>query len=109
MDALGGQARLDALGSAFALPHLIDFDEPFGLPVFEALTCGAPFIAFRRGSMPTIVRDRETGLVATSRTTGASSTTIGVELTTGEVAIESPASGEMLATWNLDQPSATDP
>ncbi|WP_242181874.1 glycosyltransferase family 4 protein [Sphingomonas sp. CARO-RG-8B-R24-01] len=60
---LGGQARLAALGSAMALLHLIDFEEPFGLSVVEALACGTPVIAFRRGSMADIVRDGETGFV----------------------------------------------
>ncbi len=60
---LGGQARLDALGSAAALLHLIGFDEPFGLSVVEALACGTPVIAYRRGSMPAIVRDGATGFV----------------------------------------------
>lgn len=61
--ALGGAERLSALGSAMALLHLIDFEEPFGLSVVEALACGTPVIAFRRGSMPDIVRDGETGFV----------------------------------------------
>ncbi len=61
--ALGGQARLDALGQARAMLHLIGFDEPFGLSVVEALACGTPVIAFRRGSMATLIRHGETGFV----------------------------------------------
>jgi glycosyltransferase involved in cell wall biosynthesis len=61
--ALGGAARLAALGNAAALLHLIDFEEPFGLSVVEALACGTPVIAFRRGSMPDLVRDGATGFV----------------------------------------------
>ena len=60
---LGGAERLAALGSSMALLHLIDFEEPFGLSVVEALACGTPVIAFRRGSMPDMVRDGETGFV----------------------------------------------
>jgi glycosyltransferase involved in cell wall biosynthesis len=60
---LGGTARLEALGSAMALLHLIDFAEPFGLSVAEALACGTPVIAFRRGSMADLVRNGETGFV----------------------------------------------
>ena len=60
---LGGVERLDALGSARALLHLIDFEEPFGLSVVEALACGTPVIAFRRGSMPDLIRDGTTGFV----------------------------------------------
>ena len=61
--ALGGQARLDALGNARAMLHLIGFDEPFGLSVVEALACGTPVIAFRRGSMEALIRHGETGFV----------------------------------------------
>lgn len=61
--ALGGGERLRALGSARALLHLIDFEEPFGLSVVEALACGTPVIAFRRGSMPDLIRDGVTGFV----------------------------------------------
>ncbi|MEG3124249.1 glycosyltransferase family 4 protein [Sphingomonas sp. GB1N7] len=61
--ALGGEDRLRALGSAAALLHLIDFEEPFGLSVVEALACGTPVVTFRRGSMPDIVRHGETGFL----------------------------------------------
>ena len=42
---VGGADRHEALGSARALLHLINFDEPFGLSVVEALACGTPVIA----------------------------------------------------------------
>ena len=61
--ALGGEARLDALSGAYAMLHLIGFDEPFGLSVAEALACGTPVIAYRRGSMPQLIRDGVTGFV----------------------------------------------
>lgn len=57
----GGQARLDALGKARALLHLINFDEPFGLSVVEAMACGTPVIANRRGSMAEIIDHGITG------------------------------------------------
>lgn len=63
---VGGAERLRALGHAQALLHLINFDEPFGLSVIEAMACGTPVIACRRGSMPEIVRDGETGLLVDS-------------------------------------------
>lgn len=44
------------LGGARALVHLINFDEPFGFSVVEAMACGTPVIARRRGSMSEIVR-----------------------------------------------------
>ncbi len=51
------------LGGAAALLHLIDFDEPFGFSVVEAMTCGTPVIAFDRGSMREIIDEGHTGAV----------------------------------------------
>jgi glycosyltransferase involved in cell wall biosynthesis len=55
--------RAGALGGAHALLHLIDFDEPFGYSVVEAMACGTPVIAYARGSMPEIIDDRRTGFL----------------------------------------------
>ena len=63
---VGGEARVRALGSAHALLHLIDFDEPFGLSVIEAMACGTPVIAMRRGSMPEIIEDGVNGFLVDS-------------------------------------------
>ncbi|MFS0773805.1 glycosyltransferase family 4 protein [Sphingomonas sp. 1P08PE] len=60
---VGGEERLRALGGARALLHLIGFDEPFGLSVVEAMACGTPVIAFRRGSMPELIDDGVTGFL----------------------------------------------
>jgi glycosyltransferase involved in cell wall biosynthesis len=51
------------LGGALALLHLIDFDEPFGFSVVEAMACGTPVIAFDRGSMSELIDDGTTGMV----------------------------------------------
>jgi glycosyltransferase involved in cell wall biosynthesis len=58
---LGGEDRTRALGSAKAMLHLIGFEEPFGLSVVEAMACGTPVIAYRRGSMPELIDDGVTG------------------------------------------------
>jgi glycosyltransferase involved in cell wall biosynthesis len=59
-----GPAERDALlGGARALLHLIDFEEPFGLSVVEAMACGTPVIAFPRGSMPEVIEDGVTGFL----------------------------------------------
>ena len=51
------------LGGARALLHLIDFDEPFGYSVVEAMACGTPVIAFDRGSMTELVDEHLTGMI----------------------------------------------
>ena len=43
--------------------HLVNFDEPFGFSVVEAMACGTPVIARRRGSMAEIVRPGKNGLL----------------------------------------------
>ena len=55
--------RAAVLGGATALLHLIDFDEPFGFSVVEAMACGTPVVARRRGSMAEIIRDGESGFL----------------------------------------------
>ena len=64
--AVGGAARVRALGGARALLHLINFDEPFGLSVVEAMACGTPVIARRRGSMPELIEHGVTGFLVDS-------------------------------------------
>jgi glycosyltransferase involved in cell wall biosynthesis len=61
--AVGPARRSELLGGARALLHLIAFDEPFGFSVVEAMACGTPVIAFRRGSMPELIEDGITGFL----------------------------------------------
>ena len=63
---IGGTLRAKTLGSARALLHLINFDEPFGLSVVEALACGTPVIARNRGSMPELIEHGVTGFLVGS-------------------------------------------
>ena len=63
LGAVGPAARSEILGGARALLHLIGFDEPFGYSVVEAMACGTPVIAFRRGSMPELIVDGTTGFL----------------------------------------------
>ncbi|WP_420607929.1 glycosyltransferase family 4 protein [Novosphingopyxis sp.] len=60
---VGGERRLRALGSARALLHLINFDEPFGLSVVEAMASGTPVIASGRGSMPELIEHGRNGFL----------------------------------------------
>jgi glycosyltransferase involved in cell wall biosynthesis len=55
--------RADVLGRAHALLHLIDFDEPFGYSVVEAMACGTPVIANSRGSMCELIAHGTTGFL----------------------------------------------
>jgi glycosyltransferase involved in cell wall biosynthesis len=57
-------ARL--LGGAVALLHLVNFDEPFGLSMIEAMAAGTPVIATSRGSVPEVVDDGVTGIIVNS-------------------------------------------
>ena len=61
--AVGPTERSGLLGGAHALLHLIGFEEPFGYSVVEAMACGTPTIAFRRGSMPELIADGTTGFL----------------------------------------------
>jgi glycosyltransferase involved in cell wall biosynthesis len=64
--AVGPDRRSGLLGGARALLHLVNFDEPFGFSVVEAMACGTPVIASPRGSMGEIVRHGENGFLVES-------------------------------------------
>ena len=61
--SVGPSERDALLGGATALLHLIQFDEPFGLSVIEAMATGTPVVAFRRGSMPELIHDGVSGFL----------------------------------------------
>jgi glycosyltransferase involved in cell wall biosynthesis len=63
---VGPEARSDLLGGARALLHLIDFDEPFGFSVVEAMATGTPVVAHPRGSMPELIREGVNGFLVES-------------------------------------------
>jgi len=54
------------LGSSLGLLFPIEWDEPFGLVMVEAMACGAPVYAFPGGSVPEIVRDGVSGYICHS-------------------------------------------
>jgi glycosyltransferase involved in cell wall biosynthesis len=63
---VGGRDKDEFLGNAHALLFPIDWAEPFGLVMIEAMACGTPVIAFRNGSVPEVITDGVTGFVVDS-------------------------------------------
>lgn len=59
----GPEKRNELMKNALALLHPINFDEPFGLSVAEAMLCGTPVIAFNRGAMPELIVHGKTGFL----------------------------------------------
>jgi len=59
----GPEKRNALLGKALALLHPINFNEPFGMSVAEAMLCGTPVIAFNKGSMPELIKHEKTGFL----------------------------------------------
>ena len=59
----GPEKRNHLMGKAAALLHPINFNEPFGLSVIEAMACGTPVIAISRGSMPELIEDGRNGFL----------------------------------------------
>lgn len=58
---VGGEAKQALLAGARALLFPIEWPEPFGLVMIEALACGTPVIAYPAGSVPEILEDGRTG------------------------------------------------
>jgi glycosyltransferase involved in cell wall biosynthesis len=63
---IGERAKSKFLGEAQALLFPIDWPEPFGLVMIEAIACGTPVLAFRSGSVPEIIEDGVTGRIVSS-------------------------------------------
>ena len=58
--------KADLLAGASALLFPIQWAEPFGLVMTEAMACGTPVVAWRNGSVPEVVADGETGFIVES-------------------------------------------
>jgi glycosyltransferase involved in cell wall biosynthesis len=60
---IGYPEKQGFLGNAAALLFPINWCEPFGLVMIEAMACGTPVIAYPQGSVPEVIQDGETGFV----------------------------------------------
>jgi glycosyltransferase involved in cell wall biosynthesis len=60
-------AKDDFIGNARALLTPIDWPEPFGLVMIEAMACGTPVIAYAHGSVPELIDDGATGFIVSSQ------------------------------------------
>jgi glycosyltransferase involved in cell wall biosynthesis len=60
---ISDQAKNEFLGNAYALLFPIDWPEPFGLVMIEAMACGTPVIAYDRGSVPEVMEHGVTGWI----------------------------------------------
>ena len=63
---IGDADKSDFLRNAAALLFPIDWPEPFGLVMIEAMACGTPIIAWRNGSVPEVIENVVTGFVVSS-------------------------------------------
>ncbi|MGB9668271.1 MAG: glycosyltransferase, partial [Thermosulfidibacteraceae bacterium] len=63
---IGENEKNEFLGNAYALLFPIDWPEPFGLVMIEALACGTPVVAWNLGSVPEIIENGKTGFIVES-------------------------------------------
>jgi glycosyltransferase involved in cell wall biosynthesis len=68
---IGEKEKGDFLGDALALLFPVDWPEPFGLVMIEAMACGTPIITWRRGSIPEVIDEGVTGFIVGSVEEGA--------------------------------------
>ena len=63
---IGDEAKSGFLGGAQALLFPIDWPEPFGLVMIEAMACGTPVVAYGCGSVPEVIEDGVTGFIVSN-------------------------------------------
>jgi glycosyltransferase involved in cell wall biosynthesis len=63
---IGEAQKAEFLGNALALLFPIDWPEPFGLVMIEAMACGTPVLGFNCGSVPEVIEDGVTGYIVGS-------------------------------------------
>jgi glycosyltransferase involved in cell wall biosynthesis len=60
---IGEKEKAEFLGNAAAVLFPIDWPEPFGIVMIEAMSCGTPTIAFPRGSVPEVIDEGQSGFI----------------------------------------------
>ena len=60
---IGDREKNDFLGNAYALLLPIDWPEPFGLVMIEAMACGTPIIAYHGGAVPEVMEEGHSGFI----------------------------------------------
>ena len=98
---VGPVERARVLGGAAALLHPIGFAEPFGLSVVEAMMCGTPVVAYRKGSMPEVVDDGVTGYLVDSA--GAAADALPAALTLDRATVRATAARRFSADRMVDE------
>ena len=68
---IGYPDKDEFLGNAMALLFPINWPEPFGLVMIEALACGTPVVAYPRGSVPEILEEGRTGFIVSDAKSAA--------------------------------------
>jgi glycosyltransferase involved in cell wall biosynthesis len=69
---IGDHEKSDFLSGAIGVLVPIDWPEPFGLVMIEAMACGTPVIAYNRGSVPEIIDEGLTGFIVEDETSAVS-------------------------------------
>ena len=67
LGALNDEQKNHYLGKAKALLFPIEWDEPFGMVMTEAMACGTPVIGFKRGSVPEVIEENVTGFIVNNK------------------------------------------
>jgi glycosyltransferase involved in cell wall biosynthesis len=82
---IGENDKPEFLGNAAALLFPIDWPEPFGLAMIEAMACGTPVIAWRNGSVPEIIEDGVTGFIASDEAAAVEAVARASKLDRGQI------------------------
>jgi glycosyltransferase involved in cell wall biosynthesis len=67
LGALNDEQKNHYLGKSKALLFPIEWDEPFGMVMTEAMACGTPVIGFKRGSVPEVIEENVTGYIVNNK------------------------------------------